>query len=146
MPLEQQIEALNQSVVEQTIALRDLIAVLKRQAYVEATQPAEIPGFDKPVEALGVKTESSATGAAEQDPAITTAVKTEQPAPASAAEVDYATAAAAVTKLSRTRGRDAAVALLARFGAAKLPDVDPAQFAAVVAAVEAELNATEKAA
>ena len=48
----------------------------------------------------------------------------------------YQDAAAAITKLSRTKGRDAAVAVLASFGAAKLPDVKPEQFAAIIAAAE----------
>lgn len=152
MSLEQKIDALNQSVVENTIALRDLIAVLKRQAYVEAAQPADIPGFDSPeLPPVG----SASTGAVEQDPIPAPAAaskkgetkpkaepKVEQPAPA--AQVDYATAAAEVTKLSRAKGRDAAVALLARFGAAKLPEVAPERYAEVVDAVAAEL--TEQAA
>ena len=45
----------------------------------------------------------------------------------------YQDAAAAITKLSRVKGRDAAVALLAEFKAAKLPDVKPEQFAAIIA-------------
>jgi hypothetical protein len=48
----------------------------------------------------------------------------------------YQDTADAVTKLARAKGRDAAVAVLAKFGAAKLPDVQPAQFAAVIAACE----------
>jgi hypothetical protein len=48
----------------------------------------------------------------------------------------YQDTADAVTKLARAKGRDAAVAVLARFGAAKLPEVKPEQFAAVIAACE----------
>lgn len=48
----------------------------------------------------------------------------------------YKATADAVTQLSRTKGRDAAVAVLTKFGAAKLPDVKPEQFAAVIAACE----------
>ena len=46
----------------------------------------------------------------------------------------------AVTKLARTKGRDAAVAVLNEFGAAKLPDVKPEQFAAIIAACEKALR------
>lgn len=53
----------------------------------------------------------------------------------------YQDAAAAITKLSRTKGRDAAVAILTEFGAAKLPDVKPEQFADVIAAAEAAMGA-----
>jgi hypothetical protein len=38
--------------------------------------------------------------------------------------------------LARAKGRDAAVAVLGEFGAARLPDVKPEQFAAIVAACE----------
>lgn len=152
MSLEKAIADLNQTVTEQTIAIRDLIAVLKQQGYALASQPGtrmpdlSIPGFDTPTVP---ETLSAATGASEQDPAPTKSAakpvpKVEQPAPESKAEVTYAEAAAEVTKLSRAKGRDAAVALLARFNAAKLPEVAPERYADVVAAVAAEL--TEQAA
>lgn len=48
----------------------------------------------------------------------------------------YQATADAVTKLARTKGRDTAVAVLAKFGAGKLPDVKPEQFAAIIAACE----------
>lgn len=48
----------------------------------------------------------------------------------------YQDAAAAITKLSKAKGRDAAVAVLTAFGAAKLPDVKPEQFADIIAAAE----------
>lgn len=53
-----------------------------------------------------------------------------------AAAPTYQATADAVTKLARTKGRDAAVAVLAKFGAGKLPDVKPEQFAAVIAECE----------
>lgn len=59
---------------------------------------------------------------------------------ADAPAVSYKEAAEAVTKLSRTKGRDAAIAVLKSFGADKLPDVKPEQFAAVVAACQAALG------
>lgn len=48
----------------------------------------------------------------------------------------YQDAAAAITNLSKTKGREAAVAVLTAFGAAKLPDVKPEQFADIIAAAE----------
>lgn len=53
------------------------------------------------------------------------------------APTTYQATADAVTKLARTKGRDAAVAVLTKFGASKLPDVKPEQFAAVIAECEA---------
>lgn len=55
-------------------------------------------------------------------------------------EVTYKEAAEAVTRLSRTKGRDAAIAVLKSFGADKLPDVKTEDFAAVVAACQAALE------
>jgi hypothetical protein len=54
-----------------------------------------------------------------------------------AAGVTYADVAAAITNLSKTKGREAAVAVLARFGATKLPDVKPEDFAALIEAAKA---------
>lgn len=48
----------------------------------------------------------------------------------------YQDAANAVTKLARTQGRDAAIKVLAQFGAKTLPDVKAEQFADVIAACE----------
>ena len=50
----------------------------------------------------------------------------------------YQATADAVTKLARTKGRDAAVAVLSKFGAGKLPDIQPHDFQKVIdACVEA---------
>lgn len=162
--------SLEQTLNENTIAIRDLIAVLKMQGYALASQPAEIPGFDTVT--------SASTGATEQDPVPAKPVsgetytneqmlkdavevanaanpepktkakpkaepKVEQTAPA--AEVSYADAAAAVTKLSRLKGRDAAVSLLSSFGAAKLPEVPAERYADVVRQVEMVLSQSEAA-
>lgn len=67
-------------------------------------------------------------------PAATPEPKAE-PAPVAddAPQATYQGAAAAITKLSRVKGRETAVALLGQFGANKLPDVKPEQFADVIA-------------
>ena len=49
----------------------------------------------------------------------------------------YQAAADALVKLAHTKGRETAVAMLAKFDAAKLPDVKPDQFAAFTAECEA---------
>lgn len=48
----------------------------------------------------------------------------------------YQDAANAINALAKAKGRAAAVAVLAAFGAAKLPDVKPEQFADVIAAAQ----------
>lgn len=79
-----------------------------------------------------VKQEAASTQTTAEQPAAP-----EQKVESSEVKADaptYQDAAAAITKLSRIKGRDAAVAVLSSFGAAKLPDVKPEDFAAVIAA------------
>lgn len=64
----------------------------------------------------------------------TTASDTGEPATDQSAEVPYEDAANAVTHLAKVKGRDAAVKALSKFGAAKLPDVKPDDYAALVKA------------
>ncbi|MFN7339790.1 MAG: hypothetical protein ACK5VI_01765 [Opitutia bacterium] len=56
------------------------------------------------------------------------------------AALTYEAAAAVVTKVARMRSRDAAVAVLATFGASSLKDVTPDRYAQVVAACEEALK------
>lgn len=60
--------------------------------------------------------------------------KTPEPEPAKT--VSYQDAAAAVVELAKAKGREAATAVLQKFGVAKLPDLDPALFVEVIAACE----------
>ncbi len=100
----------------------------------QATTPAPGP---RTAEVAAVTAAPEKT-AAESSPTAAP-VAAQQPA-STAAEATYQDAAAAITKLSRTKGRDAAVAVLQSFGAAKLPDVKPEQFSAVIAAAEAAMK------
>lgn len=114
-------------------------AVVKEAAAAPAGKP----------KATAAKTESAATTAptaeAADAPASTPSADTPQSSrttPAATASsaaaateaVSYQETATAITKLSRVKGRDTAVALLAKFGAANLKEVKPEQFAAVLAA------------
>ena len=60
------------------------------------------------------------------------AAATTETAQATADAPTYQATADAVTKLARTKGRDAAVAVLNEFGAAKLPDIQPNDFQKVI--------------
>lgn len=84
------------------------------------------------------KEEAKGKATSTKKEAAKTEVKDEPKAEAQAAAAapTYQATADAVTKLARTKGRDAAVAVLNEFGAAKLPDVKPEQFAAIIAACE----------
>lgn len=72
-----------------------------------------------------VEEKATETTAAEQKPeALTQMTGADAPT--------YQATADAVTKLARTKGRDAAVAVLNEFGAAKLPDIQPHDFQKVI--------------
>ena len=100
-------------------------------------KPATPPAPSSPTAEVAV---AAAPAPSTEPPAPPTA--TAAPAAASSAgePATYQDAATAITKLSRTKGRDAAVAVLKKFGAAKLPDVKPEQFADVIAAAEAAMK------
>lgn len=88
----------------------------------------------------GKKQEAAKPEAAPTPTTVEEPAAPEQKADTSEAKTDsapaatYDDAANAVTKLARTKGRDAALAVLSKFGATKLPDVKPEDFAAVIAA------------
>ena len=109
---------------DNTAAIRELIATLKAQAYVEASQPATT----KPAQ---VKAEPKPKAAAK--PAPEPVVEDTPEAAATPADpetlVSLDEIKAAVLKLAATKGRDAAVAVLQSFGAAKAPELKPEQYA-----------------
>lgn len=127
--------SIEQALAETTNAIRDLIAALGNGQHVTQAQVAAVvkeakPKAEKKQEAA--KPEVAATPTTVEEPAAP-----EQKAEASEAKAEAATyddAANAVTKLARTKGRDAAIAVLSKFGASKLPEVKPEDFAAVIAA------------
>lgn len=149
--------SLEVAIQENTNAIRALIAALANGVPTTAAQVAAVVTEAKPEKAAkkeAAKAEPKAeaqaaaatetTQAAEQKPeALTqmTAAEAEKALhghannPADAPT--YQATADAVTKLAREKGRDAAIAVLTKFGASKLPDVKPEQFAAVIAECEA---------
>lgn len=140
--------SLEVAIQENTNAIRALIAALAKGVPTTAAQVAavvtEAKAEPKAEARAAAATETAqATETAEQKPeALTqmTAAEAEKALhghannPADAPT--YQATADAVTQLARTKGRDAAVAVLNEFGAAKLPDVKPEQFAAIIAACE----------
>jgi hypothetical protein len=119
-----------------TEAIRELIAVIKAGSGVavtniSATEVVERPGKVADAVAPVVKPEPEPLKQAESTP--------EQPADKS--PVTYQEAASAITKLSREKGRDVAIEVLAKFGATKLPEVKPEKFADLVAAVKKAIGA-----
>ncbi|RMD00042.1 hypothetical protein EAY64_05450 [Aquitalea palustris] len=137
MSLEAVIEA-------NTSAIRELIEAIKTGVPTTAAQVAAVA-----TEATPAKSESKSAKAEKVDAANvaepkTEAVKveekaaaaTEQPAPPS-----YKDASEAIVALSKGKGRDAAVAILNKFGVSKLPDLDPSRFADIIDAAKAALEA-----
>jgi hypothetical protein len=138
--------SLEATIAENTAALRELIAAIKAGVPTTAAQVAAVveQATDKPTtpakaeapEAAKPTTKAKNTQAAATAPAPQPSTATDAGASTDAAAPapTYQDAAAAVTNLAKTKGRDAAVAVLTKFGAAKLPDVKPEQFADVIAA------------
>lgn len=131
--------SLEATIQENTAALRDLIAVLAKGATPTAAQVEAVATEAKAEKASAKKTQAAATQELPTPTASDNSASSSPATPAAEPELQatnptYQDAAGAITKLSRTKGRDAAVALLTKFGAAKLPDVKPEQFAAVIAA------------
>ncbi len=106
------------------------------------TKGKKSPAKDKAEGVQATVTDNGASSTPETALSIPAEAAAQEPAPTAAPSapvaesVSYQATADAVTKLARTKGRDAAVAVLAQFGAQKLPDIKPEQFAAVVAACE----------
>lgn len=147
---------------ENTEAVKALTAAILAQAAAPQSSGAavhETPQADLAEPAAPKPARGKARAAAANAPTVPTATEVQAAAPASkpsappnpqtasaqtpdapAAEAapapDYETAARAVTALAKARGREVAVAVLAQFGAARLPEVAPEQFAAVIAACE----------
>ena len=124
--------SLEVAINENTQAIRELIAALAKgqtptPAQVEAVRE-EIAQVEKP------QAKAKPEPAPEPKPEPTAETVPDTPS------VTYQDAAAAITKLSRTKGRDAAVALLYRFKASKLPDVQPDQYFEIIEAAKAAMG------
>lgn len=122
---------------DNTAALRELIATIKAQAYAEVSQPAapkadHLPAAEKPK-----------PQAAKPAPAPAPVVEDTPEAHATPADpetlVTIDEVKAAVLKLAATKGREAAVAVLQSFGAAKAPELKPEQYGAVLDALNAKM-------
>lgn len=141
---------------ENTEAVKALTAAILAQAAAPHQSAHDAAQADLAEPAAPKPARGKARAAAANAPTVPTATEVQAAAPASkpsappspqpasaqtpdapaANAPDYETAARAVTALAKARGREAAVAVLAQFGAARLPEVAPEQFAAVIAACE----------
>jgi hypothetical protein len=106
---------------EAVIGLSEAIAGIRAKAVATAKEAKPDP---KPAAAA-----ASAEAQAQTAPAATTAESRSEP-------VVIGDVNAAIIALAKAKGRDAAVALLGTFGAAKAPELKPEQYADVVAAAK----------
>ena len=107
--------SLETTIAENTAAIRELIALLSSKS---DTKVSHITEETKPAAAAEKPASKAQTSADE-------------------AVVTYQDAAKAIQDLAKTKGRDAAIAVLATFNAIKLPEVKESDFAAVIKACEA---------
>ena len=129
--------SLEQAIQENTAAIRELIAALGKGAPSQAAAPAVTATVEEP------KVEKPAKEKKQQAPAAMPESKEEvAPAADEQAPVSYDDCAQAVTKLAKTKGRPAAVALLGQFDLKTLQDAKdkPELLAQVKAAADAELG------
>lgn len=149
--------SIEQALAENTSAIRELIAAIRagvpttaaQVAAVVAEAPeaetakAKIPAKDPAVEKTEPKKEAARAevpDAAEHGKTAAQAVEAlaghaNKPTPTAT----YEDAKAAVLKISKEKGRDAAVAVLSVFGVQKLPDLQPENYGALVAKVDEAL-------
>lgn len=134
--------SLEQALIDNTAAIRELIAAISNGVPTTAQQVAAVVEEAKVEEKPVKKGKPEKAETPKQEVAATPEPKEEvAPAADDAPVVTYQDAAAAITALSKAKGRDAAVALLKKFGASKLPEVKEEDFAAIVANANAQVGA-----
>ena len=123
--------SLETAISENTAAIHALIALLSQGGSI--TQATAAPSNIASDTEEG-RTEETTPAVAEMKPALKaqTSASVDE-----AVSVTYQDAAKAIQDLAKTKGRDAAIAVLATFNASKLPEVKESDFAAVIKACEA---------
>ena len=129
--------SLEQAIQENTAAIKALIAALGTGAPSQAAAPAETATVEEPKAEKPTKEKKQSAPAATPESKEDTAAAADEPAP-----VSYDDCAQSVTKLAKSKGRPAAVALLGQFDLKTLQDAKdkPELLAQVKAAADAELG------
>ena len=120
--------SLETAISENTAAIHTLIALLSQGGSKTQAKGARSNNASDTEEG---RTEETKPAAAAEKPASKAQTSADE------AVVTYQDAAKAIQDLAKTKGRDAAIAVLANFNASKLPEVKESDFAAVVKACEA---------
>ena len=129
--------SLEQAIQENTAAIKALIAALGTGATSQAAAPVETATVEEPKAEKPTKEKKQSAPAATPEPKDEVAPAADEPAP-----VSYDDCAQSVTKLAKSKGRPAAVALLGQFDLKTLQDAKdkPGLLAQVKAAADAELG------
>lgn len=129
--------SLEQAIQENTAAIKALIAALGTGATSQAAAQAETATVEEPKAEKPTKEKKQSAPAATPESKEDTAAAADEPAP-----VSYDDCAQSVTKLAKSKGRPAAVALLGQFDLKTLQDAKdkPELLARVKAAADAELG------
>ena len=142
--------SIEQALAETTSAIRELIAAIRAGAPTTAAQVAAVVAEAPEAETAKAKipakdpakdpATAEVSDAAEHGKTAAQAVEAlaghaNKPTPTAT----YEDAKAAVLKISKEKGRDAAVAVLSAFGVQKLPDLQPENYGALVAKVDEAL-------
>jgi hypothetical protein len=129
--------SLEQAIQENTAAIKALIAALGTGATSQAAAPVETAPVEEPKAEKPTKEKKQSAPAATPESKEEVAPAADEPAP-----VSYDDCAQSVTKLAKSKGRPAAVALLGQFDLKTLQDAKdkPELLAQVKAAADAELG------
>ena len=142
--------SIEQALAENTSAIRELIAAIRAGVPTTAAQVAavvaEAPEAETAKAKIPAKDPAKDPAAAEVPDAAEHGKTAAQAVEALAGHANkptpaatYEDAKAAVLKISKEKGRDAAVAVLSTFGAQKLPELQPENYGALVAKVDEAL-------
>ncbi|NYT44583.1 hypothetical protein H0A64_07050 [Alcaligenaceae bacterium] len=132
------------ALAENTAAIRELIAKLSTGATIPQDTQAEKPATTaKNTKATKTDPKSDAAPASEQTQPASDSSSSSSSESTATGNASYDDAKAAVLRLSKEKGREAAVDALSRFGVTKLPDLDKDSYGALVDLVEEVLAGIE---
>ena len=138
--------SIEQALAENTSAIRELIAAIRAGVPTTAAQVAAVVAEAPAAETAKAKIPAKDPAAAEVSDAAEHGKTAAQAVEALAGHANkptptatYEDAKAAVLKISKEKGRDAAVAVLSTFGVQKLPDLQPENYGPLVAKVDEAL-------
>lgn len=121
--------------IKNTVQLQAVLAILDPENNEYAKQKAvQAEPTTEPVAKPAPKAKAAAASAQAQEATAPAATTVASPSEPEAPQIDVEQVKAAIMALAKAKGREAAVAVLSAFGAAKVPDLKPSQYAEVLEA------------